>query len=64
MLNPARVMQRDQSVDLLSRILLTLPETVASGGCSFSKLGLIKIICAHTMTQNRLANLAILSIEK
>ena len=46
------------------RILLTLPVTVASGERSFSKLKLIKNYLRTTMTQNRLVNLSILSIEK
>ena len=46
------------------RILLTLPVTVASGERSFSKLKLIKNYLRTSMTQNRLTNLAILSIEK
>src|SRR6218665_3869138 len=51
---PASVRQRGQSVGLLSRILLTLPETVASGGCSFSKLKLrpIKNTLRAMMAQN------------
>ena len=46
------------------RILLTLPVTVASGERSFSKLKLIENYLRTSMTQNRLVNLAILSIEK
>src|SRR6218665_788302 len=54
---PASVRQRGQSVGLLSRILLTLPETVASGGCSFSKLKLrpIKNTLRAMMAQNGFA---------
>src|SRR6218665_2458275 len=52
------------SVGLLSRILLPLPVTVASGGCRFSKLKFIKNYLRTTITQNRLVNLSILSIEK
>ena len=43
--------------------MLTLPVTVASER-SFSKLKLIKNYLRTTMTQNRLVNLSILSIEK
>jgi len=46
------------------RILLTLPVTVASGERSFSKLKLIKNYLRTTMTQKRLVNPSILSIEK
>ena len=45
------------------RILLTVPVTVASGERSFSKLKLIKTYMRSTMLQERLTNLAILSIE-
>jgi hypothetical protein len=45
------------------RLLLTFPVTVASGERSFSKLKLIKTYLRSTMTQERLSNLAILSIE-
>ncbi|KAJ7316853.1 hypothetical protein JRQ81_003015, partial [Phrynocephalus forsythii] len=44
------------------RILLTLPVSVASE-CSFSKLKLIKTHIRSTMLQNRLADLATISIE-
>lgn len=46
------------------RILLTLPVTVASGEQSFSKLKLIKDYLRSQMTQDRLVNLAVISIEK
>ena len=46
------------------RIWLTLPVTVASGERSFSKLKLIKTYLRSTMTQERLTNFAILSIEQ
>jgi hypothetical protein len=45
------------------RILLTIPVTVASGERSFSKLKLIKTYLRASMAQERLNNLAILSIE-
>ena len=45
------------------RILLTIPVTVASAGSSFSKLKLIKSYLRSTMSQKRLSELAILSIE-
>lgn len=46
------------------KILNTLPVTVASGERSFSKLKLIKTYLRTTMTQDRLVDLSILSIEK
>ena len=46
------------------RIMLTVPVTVASGERSFSKLKLIKTYLRSTMNQERLTNLAILSIER
>lgn len=46
------------------RILLTLPVSVATGERSFSKLKLIKNFLRSTMLQERLSNLAIISIEK
>ena len=45
------------------RILPTLPVSVASGERSFSKLKLIKAYLRSTMSDERLASLAILSIE-
>ena len=45
------------------RIFCTLPVTVASAERSFSKLNLIKNFMRSTMTQKRLNDLAILSIE-
>ena len=46
------------------RILLTIHVTVAPAERSFSKLKLIKSYLRSTMSQKRLGNLAILSIEK
>lgn len=48
---------------IVLRILLTLPVSVASGERSFSKLKLIKTYLRTTMTQTRLDNLALISIE-
>lgn len=46
------------------RVYLTLPVTVAEGERSFSKLKLIKTYLRSTMTQDRLTNLAVISIER
>jgi hypothetical protein len=46
------------------RILLTIPVTVASTEIRSSKLKLIKFYLRSTMSQKRLNELAILSIEK
>ena len=48
---------------LAIRIFLTLPVTVASGERSFSKLKIIKNYLRNNMTQERLSDLAIISIE-
>ena len=45
------------------RILLTIPVTVASAERGFSKLKLIKTYLRSTMTQDRLVDLALISIE-
>lgn len=45
------------------RILITMPVTVASAERSFSKLKLIKNFLRSTMSQERLSNLAMISIE-
>ena len=51
------------NVTTVLRILLTIPITVASAERSSSKLKLIKTYLGSTMTQNRLAGLAQISIE-
>ena len=45
------------------RILLTSPVSVATGERSFSKLKIIKNYLRNSMTQERLNDLAIISIE-
>jgi hypothetical protein len=45
------------------RILLTIPVTVASAERSFSKLKLLKSYMRTTMTQQRLNDLATISLE-
>ena len=45
------------------RIFCTLPVTVASGERSFSKLKLIKNFLRTKMSQQRLQDLAVLSLE-
>uniref|UniRef100_A0A0N5C3I1 Dimer_Tnp_hAT domain-containing protein n=1 Tax=Strongyloides papillosus TaxID=174720 RepID=A0A0N5C3I1_STREA len=51
------------NVYIALRILLTLPVSVASGDRSFSKLKLIKSYLRSTMSQNKLVDLATISIE-
>lgn len=51
------------NVNIVLRIICTIPVTVASAERSFSKLKLIKTYLRSTMTQNRLSSLALLSIE-
>ena len=50
-------------IEIALRIFLTLPVTVASCELSFSKLKLLKNYLRSSMDQERLTNLAILSIE-
>ncbi|XP_040362733.1 uncharacterized protein LOC112166403 [Rosa chinensis] len=50
-------------VRLVYRILLTVPVTVASAERSFSKLKLLKSYLRSTMSQERLNELALISIE-
>uniref|UniRef100_A0A7N0SZK7 HAT C-terminal dimerisation domain-containing protein n=1 Tax=Kalanchoe fedtschenkoi TaxID=63787 RepID=A0A7N0SZK7_KALFE len=52
------------NVMIAYRILLTVPVTVASAERSFSKLKLLKTYLRSSMSQERLNDLAILSIEK
>lgn len=51
------------NVAIALRILLTMPVTVASAERSFSALKLIKNYLRSTMSQDRLSNLAVISIE-
>lgn len=51
------------NITVALRIFLTMPVTVASGERSFSKLRLIKNYLRSTMSQERLSNLSIISIE-
>lgn len=52
------------NVSIVLRILLTMPLTTASAERSFSKLKLIKNYLRSTLPQEKITNLAIISIEK
>ena len=52
------------NVAIALRMALTIPVTVASGDRSFSKLKLIKNYSRTNMTQERLNNLTMISIER
>ncbi|XP_065665568.1 uncharacterized protein LOC136086994 [Hydra vulgaris] len=71
-LNPLKILQFMHTyslteaypyIEITLRIFLTLPVTVASCECSFSKLKLLKNYLRSSMGQERLTNLAILSIK-
>ncbi|KAK4873016.1 hypothetical protein RN001_015045 [Aquatica leii] len=51
------------NTSVVLRIFLTLPVTVSSNKRSFSKLKIIKNYLRTTMSQDRLSNLAFISIE-
>ena len=51
------------NLSIVIRILLTLPASVASAERSFSKLKLIKNYLRTTMSQDRLSDLGILSVD-
>lgn len=70
--SPLNFLNKIQSLNLASiypnlvialRLFLTLPVTVASAESSFSKLKIIKNYLRTTMSQDRLTNLATISIE-
>lgn len=52
------------NMSIALKLMLTLPVTVASSERSFSKLKLIKTYLRSTMPQERLFELAVLSIEQ
>lgn len=52
------------NITIALRIMLTMPVTVVSAERSFSKLKLIKNYLRSTMSQERLTNLATISIEE
>ncbi|XP_015270496.1 PREDICTED: uncharacterized protein LOC107113656 [Gekko japonicus] len=58
-----RIQDSVPNVCIALRILLTLPVSVASGERSFSKLKLIKTHIRSTMLQERLLDLATISVE-
>jgi len=51
------------NVSVALRVVLTIPVTVASGERSFSKLKLFKTFLRSSMKEDRMNNLALLSIE-
>lgn len=52
------------NVFTLCLIFLTIPITIASAECSFSKLKLVKNYLKNTISQKRLTTIAILNIER
>jgi len=52
------------NINVMLRIMLTTPVSVASAECSFSKLKLIKNYLRSSMSQERLEGLVMLSIEQ
>ena len=54
----------DPNAVIALHILLTIPVSVASGARSFSKLKLTKTYLRNAIGQDRLNNLAIVSIER
>ena len=51
------------NLNILLRMFLTVPVTVASGERSFSKLKIIKNYLRSSMAQDRLSGLALISVE-
>lgn len=51
------------NVSIILRILLTMPITTVSAESAFSKLKLIKNYLRSTLSQEKVTNLAIISIE-
>lgn len=60
---PNLICEKKLNVFVTLRVLLTLPVTVSSGECSFSKSKLIKNCLRSTMTQYRLNGLATIAME-
>lgn len=52
------------NVVIASRILLTIPVSVATGERTFSNMNLIKTYLRNSMGQHRLSNQAIISTER